>query len=41
MVHATADLEAGEWIEDYLEQVGGLERFDPLRSRIVELIESG
>jgi hypothetical protein len=41
MVHGTADLEAGEWIEDYLEQVRGHERFDPLRSRIVELIESG
>ncbi|MFG1645503.1 YrhB domain-containing protein [Amycolatopsis sp. NPDC049252] len=41
MVHGTADLEAGEWIEGYLEQVRGLERFDPLRSRIVELIESG
>jgi hypothetical protein len=41
MVHATADLETGEWIEDYLEQVRGLERVDPLRSRVTELIDSG
>jgi hypothetical protein len=38
-VHATADLEGGEWIEDYLEQVRGLERDDPLRSRITELLD--
>ncbi|GAB3147309.1 hypothetical protein GCM10027258_40500 [Amycolatopsis stemonae] len=40
-VHATADREGGEWIEDYLEQVRGLERDDPLRSRITELLCSG
>ncbi|MEU0797321.1 YrhB domain-containing protein [Amycolatopsis sp. NPDC005961] len=40
-VHATADLEAGEWIEDYLEQVRGLDRVDPLRSRVAELVDSG
>ncbi|MET8997680.1 YrhB domain-containing protein [Amycolatopsis sp. NPDC004169] len=39
-LHATVDLESGEWIEDYLEQVRGLERGDPLRSRIAELIDS-
>lgn len=41
MVHATVDLETGEWIEDYLEQVRGLDRIDPLRSRVAELIDSG
>ncbi|GAB3152927.1 hypothetical protein GCM10027258_54830 [Amycolatopsis stemonae] len=41
MVHATADLERGKWIEDYLEQVRGLEPDDPLRSRIAELVDSG
>ncbi|MET8853629.1 YrhB domain-containing protein [Amycolatopsis sp. NPDC004625] len=40
-VHATADLEGGEWIEDYLEQVRGLKRDDSLRSRITELLGSG
>ena len=40
-VHATADLEKGAWIEDYLEQVRGLERSDPLRSRVAELVDSG
>ncbi|GLY43303.1 hypothetical protein Amsp01_093260 [Amycolatopsis sp. NBRC 101858] len=41
MVHATIDLEDGEWIEDYLEQVRGLDRDDPLRSRVAELLDSG
>ncbi|MEV5721001.1 YrhB domain-containing protein [Amycolatopsis mediterranei] len=40
-VRATVDLGSGEWIEDYLEQVRGLERVDPLRSRVAELIDSG
>ncbi|MEV0074675.1 YrhB domain-containing protein [Amycolatopsis sp. NPDC050768] len=40
-VHATADLENGEWIEEYLEQVRGVERVDPMRSRIAELLNSG
>ena len=40
-VHATADLESGAWIEDYLEQVRGLDRVDPLRARITELLDSG
>jgi hypothetical protein len=40
-LHVTADLENGEWIEEYLEQVRGIERGDPLRSRIAGLIESG
>jgi hypothetical protein len=41
MVHATVDLESAEWIEDYLEQVRGIERGDSLRSRIAELIDAG
>ncbi|MFJ1764754.1 YrhB domain-containing protein [Amycolatopsis sp. NPDC088138] len=41
MVHGTVDVENGEWIEDYLEQVRGLERGDPLRSRITELLDCG
>ncbi|MEQ0557941.1 YrhB domain-containing protein [Amycolatopsis sp. NEAU-NG30] len=41
MVHATVDLESAEWIEDYLEQVRGIERADPLRSRIAELVDAG
>ena len=41
MVHATADLERGEWIEEYLEQVRGIERVDPLRSRIEGLLATG
>ncbi|MFG1642521.1 YrhB domain-containing protein [Amycolatopsis sp. NPDC049252] len=36
-----ADLENGEWIEEYLEQVRGIERADPLRVRIAELLDSG
>ncbi|MEU4520402.1 YrhB domain-containing protein [Amycolatopsis sp. NPDC024027] len=40
-VHATVDFETGEWIEDYLEQVRGHERGDPLRPRITELLDSG
>ncbi|MFJ9779116.1 YrhB domain-containing protein [Amycolatopsis sp. NPDC101161] len=40
MVHATVDLETGGWIEDYLEQVRGLDRVDPLRSRVAELVDS-
>lgn len=40
-LHATADLESGEWIEEYLEQVRGIERVDPLRSRVVGLLDSG
>jgi hypothetical protein len=40
-MHAIADLEDGEWIEDYLEQVRRLEHGDPLRSRVAELIDSG
>ncbi|WP_284742245.1 hypothetical protein [Amycolatopsis sp. RTGN1] len=39
-VHATADVENGEWIEEYLERVRGIERDDPLRSRIAGLIDS-
>lgn len=41
MVHAGADLEHGEWIEEYLEQVRGVERVDPpdpLRSQVAELL---
>ncbi|MEQ0560988.1 YrhB domain-containing protein [Amycolatopsis sp. NEAU-NG30] len=41
MVHAAGDLASGEWIEDYLEQVRGIERGDPLRIQITELIDSG
>ena len=41
MVHATADVEHGEWIEEYLEQVRGIERVDPPRSRIAGLLERG
>lgn len=41
MVHATADLEHGEWIEEYLERVRGIERVDPLRSQVAELLERG
>ncbi|MBR7830111.1 hypothetical protein KDK95_27660 [Actinospica sp. MGRD01-02] len=41
MVHATADLEHGEWIEEYLEQVRGIERLDPLRSQVAQLLERG
>ena len=41
MVHAAADLETGEWIDDYVEQVRGLDRVDPLRSRVAELTGSG
>ncbi|VVJ17422.1 Uncharacterised protein [Amycolatopsis camponoti] len=37
MVRATGDLEAGESIE----QVRGLDRVDPLRSRVAELVDSG
>lgn len=40
-VRVAVDLESGEWIEDYLEQVRGLERGDPLRSRVAELLDSG
>ncbi|WP_326835143.1 YrhB domain-containing protein [Amycolatopsis rhabdoformis] len=40
-VHVTADLENGEWIEEYLEQVRGVERVDPMRSRTAELLDSG
>lgn len=40
-VHATADLEAGEWIEEYLEQVRRIARVDPLRSRVADLLEHG
>ncbi|MEV6907062.1 YrhB domain-containing protein [Amycolatopsis sp. NPDC051071] len=40
-LHATADLENGEWIEEYLEQVRGIERHDPLRSRVIELTDRG
>ncbi|MGI5222942.1 hypothetical protein [Nocardia sp. CA-290969] len=38
-VHATADLEHGEWIDEYLEQVRGVERADPLRAEVAELLE--
>ncbi|MFI9452571.1 YrhB domain-containing protein [Amycolatopsis sp. NPDC052450] len=40
-LHATADLEQGEWIEEYLEQVRGIARPDPLRARITELTDHG
>lgn len=40
-VHATADLGNGEWIEEYLQQVRGIERVDLLRSRIAGLVDSG
>ncbi|MEA5365395.1 YrhB domain-containing protein [Amycolatopsis sp., V23-08] len=36
-----ADPGNGEWIEEYLEQVRGIERADPLRLRIAELLDSG
>ncbi|MFK0244652.1 YrhB domain-containing protein [Amycolatopsis azurea] len=39
MIHATADLENGAWIEEYLEQVRAIEPADPLRSRIAELVD--
>ncbi|MGW3282618.1 YrhB domain-containing protein [Nocardia rhamnosiphila] len=41
MVHAAADLEHGEWITEYLERVRGVERVDPLRSRIAGLLARG
>ncbi|WP_152611115.1 YrhB domain-containing protein [Amycolatopsis sp. MJM2582] len=40
-LHATADLEQGEWIAEYPEQVRGIERHDPLRTRIIELTDRG
>lgn len=40
-LHVTADLESGAWIEEYLEQVRGIERPDPLRSRVAELLDTG
>jgi hypothetical protein len=40
-VHATADLENGGWIEEYLEQVRGIERPDPLRSAVAEALGRG
>lgn len=39
-LHATADLEHGEWIQEYLERVRGIERDDSLRTRIAELLDS-
>ncbi|MEY9890135.1 hypothetical protein ABIA31_003793 [Catenulispora sp. MAP5-51] len=40
-MHATADQVDGGWIEDYLEEVRGIQRPDPLRSRVAELVRSG
>ncbi|MDX3186843.1 YrhB domain-containing protein [Streptomyces sp. MN03-5084-2B] len=40
-VRAAGDLESGAWIEDYLEQVRGVERGDPLRSGVAGLLDSG
>ncbi|MFD1051780.1 YrhB domain-containing protein, partial [Kibdelosporangium lantanae] len=40
-VHATADLDHGTWIDEYLEQVRGVERVDPLRSQVAELLDRG
>ncbi len=40
-LHATADLEKGAWIEEYLEQVRGIERPDPLRSGVAEALGRG
>ena len=40
-LHAAADLENGDWIEDYLEQVRAVERPDPLRAHVGDLLRSG
>jgi hypothetical protein len=40
-MHASADPVNGSWIEDYLEEVRGIPRPDPLRDRVAELVRSG
>lgn len=39
-MHATADPINGSWIEDYLEEVRGVSRPDPLRQHVAELLRS-
>ena len=40
-MHASADLVGGGWIDDYLEEVRGIERPDLLRIQIGEFLRSG
>lgn len=40
-LHATADTANGAWIEDYLEEVRGVPRPDPLREQVAGLVRSG
>ncbi|GAA1993895.1 YrhB domain-containing protein [Catenulispora subtropica] len=40
-MHASADPVDGNWIEDYLEEVRGVPRPDPLRQRVAQLVQRG